>query len=86
MRDKCNYRAANGRAQGADSGLFAGLWRAEKPFPQRFVRTEAALEIQAVPVTALSNMAFLPTTNQLVSMAYQCNPSRALALAARRKG
>ena len=68
MRDNSAYRAANGRAQPAASGLLSGFRRTENRSLQRFVRSGAARELPAVPVTALSNVAVSPTANRLVSI------------------
>ena len=68
MRDKPNYRAANGCAQPAASDLLSGFQRTENRSLQRFVRSGAARELPAVPVTALSNVAVSPTANRLVSI------------------
>ena len=68
MRDNGDYRAANGRAQPAASGLLSGFRRTENRSLQRFVRSGAARELPAVPVTALSNVAVSPTANRLVSI------------------
>ena len=45
MRDNCNYRAANGRAQAVVSGLLSGLSPAAKPrqaLDRRHVRLAGA--------------------------------------------
>ena len=68
MRDKLNYRAANGCAQPAASDLLSGFRRTENLSLQRFVRSGAARELPAVPVTALSNVTVSPTANRLVSI------------------
>ena len=68
MLDNFDYRAANGRAQPAASGLLSGFRRTENRSLQRFVRSGAARELPAVPVTALSNVAVSPTANRLVSI------------------
>ena len=47
-----NNRAANTRVQAATFGPFSGRRRAENRSLQRFVRTDAARGLQAVPVTA----------------------------------
>ena len=68
LRDNPGYRAAYGRAQPAASGLLSGFRRTENRSLQRFVRSGAAQELRAVPVTALSNVAVSPTANRLVSI------------------
>ena len=68
LRDNRDYRAAYGRAQPAASGLLSGFRRTENRSLQRFVRSGAAQELRAVPVTALSNVAVSPTANRLVSI------------------
>ena len=68
LRDNRDYRAANGCAQPAASGLLSGFRRTENRSLQRFVRSGAARELPAVPVTALSNVAISPTANRLASI------------------
>ena len=62
------YRAADNRAQAAAASPFSGRWKAENRSLQRFVRTDAARVLPAVPLTALLNVAVPPTTNRLVSI------------------
>ena len=60
MRDNADYRAANTRAQTGQSVVVFRLRRAEHRGLQRFVRTDAARDLPAVPVTGLPDVAAPP--------------------------